>query len=222
MNNINDKHVFICTSKHIVMKRFIFSLFILSIFSFYTYSQTTHTVNINGFTFVPSSLNITVGDIVNFNGNSNHPILEVSMDTWNSNGSTALPGGFAFPTGVGEKMFNAEGTHYYICENHISSGMKGQITVSMPTSNEDIIPSDFISIYPNPLIDDILKVSFERSNNSPLYVVIFDITGKSRISTIFNSSNDEMHIDCSNLSSGMYIVQFSVDNQTKTSKLIKE
>jgi len=222
MNIINVERVFISTSNYKIMKRLIFTSVILLFFSLLSFSQTTHTVNISGLNFAPSNLTISVGDIVNFNGSSNHPILEVSMETWNSNGSTALPGGFAYPSGVGEMMFNTEGTYYYICENHISSGMKGKITVSTPTSTNDIDVFTNIGIYPNPLEQDILNISYDEFNNSNLEVSVFDITSKSLINKAFNHSNNNMTINCSKLSSGVYIVQFRVDDKIKTSKLIKK
>lgn len=98
----------------------------------------TWTVTSSGNNFSPATLTISVGDNVNFNIASIHDVLEVSQTTWNSNGTTPLPGGFSTPNGGG--MISASslgiGTHYYVCTPHASQGMKGRIIVqacSAPT-----------------------------------------------------------------------------------------
>ncbi|MBK7966307.1 MAG: hypothetical protein IPK10_14175 [Bacteroidetes bacterium] len=72
-----------------------------------------------------------MGDTVTFSINGSHDAREVSQTTWNANSSAALLGGFQVPFGGGT-LFPAQlgvGTHYYVCTNHISMGMKGTIIV---------------------------------------------------------------------------------------------
>ncbi|NOQ27714.1 MAG: T9SS type A sorting domain-containing protein [Bacteroidales bacterium] len=202
------------------MKRLLFtSIFLLALY-IGTQAQTTHTISISGLSFSPSSLNISVGDKVQFNGSSSHPIAEVSEETWNANSNTPLAGGFSFPSGLGEKTFNMVGTYYYICENHYSSGMKGKITVSAVTALEDIPESIELKIFPNPLDKDYLTISLNRNPISTLEITIFDITGSSKIVKSNNLDKDQI-IDCSDLLSGIYIVQINMDNNISSTKLVK-
>jgi len=90
----------------------------------------THTINSAGLTFSPSTLNITLGDTVVFAIAGIHTALEISEATWNVNGTTPLGGGFALPLGGGTVILTTVGTHWYICQPHGASGMKGTITVN--------------------------------------------------------------------------------------------
>lgn len=91
-----------------------------------------HVVTASGFTFSPPVLDAVVGDTVVFSISLLHNALQVSESTWNVNGDLALPGGFSIPFGGGSVVMADTGTHYYICEAHIASGMKGRIVVAPP------------------------------------------------------------------------------------------
>lgn len=97
-----------------------------------TGTGTTHTIVSSGFSFSPSNLTINLGDTVVFSLASIHNAVEVSQATWNSNGTTPLPGGFALPLGGGTVVLTSTGTHWYVCQPHALSGMKGRITVDPP------------------------------------------------------------------------------------------
>ncbi len=183
-------------------------------------AQATHTISVSGFSFNPDDITISIGDTVFFDGNSEHPILEVTQDSWEENGNTPLSGGFSFPSGVGKISFDEEGTHYYICENHISSGMKGKITVSATTSAK-MMKSESIKIYPSPLNEDYLTVFLPDKEEAIFNLVIYDITGKPKISEIYSVSNDIIKVDCSNLASGLYILQLKNNKTGFTSRFIK-
>jgi len=81
--------------------------------------------------FTPASLTITAGDTVTFALASIHDAVEVSQTDWNNNVNNPLSGGLAVAFGGGTVLpANLPvGTHYYICQAHISFGMKGIITV---------------------------------------------------------------------------------------------
>lgn len=203
------------------MKRIFFtSIFLLALY-IGTQAQTSHTIGISGLNFVPFNLAISVGDRVIFNGSSNHPIAEVSQETWNANSNSPLAGGFSFSSGVGNETFNTIGTYYYICENHYSTGMKGKITVSAVTALEDIPESKELNIFPNPLDKDYLTISLNRNPKSTLEITIFDITGTSKLVKSNILDKEQVIIDCSDLLSGIYIVQINLDNKISSTKLVK-
>ncbi|MFC2151099.1 T9SS type A sorting domain-containing protein [Bacteroidota bacterium] len=203
------------------MKRYLLTSIVVFVFHLSALTQTTHTINASGFSFSPPTITISVGDIVSFDVGSSHPVLEVSMSTWNSNGNTPLAGGFTFPSGSGDKMLNAEGTYYYICENHISSGMKGRIIVSTATNVNDLKSFKDFKVFPNPLNTNQLTIENISYSNPEFELAIFDITGKSKIVMNGNLKNKQLVVDCSELVSGIYIIQLFVDNTSYTSRIIK-
>ena len=80
--------------------------------------------------FTPEDLTIAVGDCVNFVMTDTHNAIEVSQDTYDNRGVTALDGGFAVQFGETQEVYFGEaGTHYYVCQPHVSMDMIGTITV---------------------------------------------------------------------------------------------
>ncbi len=96
----------------------------------------THTVNQVGNTFVPSSLTIAEGDVVEWVWNGgNHTVTE---------GTPCTPsGGFDEPLNSGNPLvsitFNAPGTVDYFCDPHCDAGMVGVLTVEpCPAADGDV------------------------------------------------------------------------------------
>ncbi len=92
----------------------------------------THEVatSVGEFVFKAADLTIAVGDTVKFILTNNHNAVEVAEATWDANGAAALAGGFTVAFGATkEVVFDAAGTHWFVCEPHASMGMKGKITV---------------------------------------------------------------------------------------------
>ena len=204
------------------MKKFILTPVLVIVFSICTLAQTTYTINISGFSFSPSNLAISVGDKVVFNGSSDHPIAEVSLESWNAEENVPLSGGFSFSSGVGEKTFNMEGTYYYICQNHIGSGMKGKIIVSTTTNLDISFDSEDLKIFPNPLISDNLTVSYSKNISNNVLISIFDIAGRNKVQLSEKLTDNKVVIDCSDLYSGIYFVQINIENRISTIKLVKK
>jgi plastocyanin len=80
--------------------------------------------------FTPEDLTIAVGDCVNFIMSDTHNAIEVSEDSYNNRDGTPLEGGFGVQFGETlEVYFGEAGTHFYVCQPHISTDMIGTITV---------------------------------------------------------------------------------------------
>ena len=93
---------------------------------------TVHTVTTSdsSMDFTPKDLTIAVGDTVEFVMTATHNAIEVSQDTYESGGIDALEGGFAVDYGETQRVtFNEAGTHYYVCQPHVTLDMVGTITV---------------------------------------------------------------------------------------------
>jgi plastocyanin len=189
----------------------------------------THTIINSSFTFSPNALTITQGDTVNFVLASIHDAVEVSQATWNANGTTSN-GGFQVPFGGGMVASLASGTHYYVCTNHVLSGMKGTITVNPVTSVQIIennVPSSFKlnQNFPNPF-NPATSISFSIPRSSFITLKVFNIIGE-EIQTLIEGELDpgsyKTGWDGSKQSSGMYFYQLKVfDSQGSGEQLFVE
>jgi plastocyanin len=158
------------------MKKIFFS-FVLMMVSIIGYS-TTWVVSNSGFDFEPATITISLGDSVLFTVSGIHKPIEVSEATWNANGNSPITG-FNLPFGGGlllpEQL--TEGTHFYVCQPHASSGMKGKIIVENTTS---IAPQPYdadISIFPNPSGGHVQVLMKSSTGRSHFDLEIFDMHG---------------------------------------------
>jgi plastocyanin len=172
----------------------------------------------SGDTFSPSSITITFGDTVNFVLASEHDAREVSLETWNANGITPLPGGFQTPFGGGlvlpEQL--GVGTHYYVCTPHAVIGMKGTIIVESTTGISDNPLQTNISVFPNPA-NDLITIATE-GNMAGSTFIITDLTGKLHMTGELH--NNTTTVDISQLTNGVYLFQAGVLRK-QTFKILK-
>jgi plastocyanin len=181
------------------------------------------TFNVNqgvGDTFDPVQLTVTVGDIVQFNLAPPHNVTQVSMDTWNANGTTPLPGGFLFASGSGAYTTTTVGTIYYVCTVHVSFGMKGTIIVNAVTGINDIHKLNGGVVYPNPSTDFITYSC--KGNYNIQEVRIMDITGKT-VKILQNPETRayQVKIDISSLDKGMYFILVKSAGGFESGKFLK-
>ena len=95
-------------------------------------SGTTHEVTSSDgvMDFSPEDITIAVGDTINFVMSATHNAIEVSKDTYDNRGVTALDGGFQVTFGETKQVtFTEPGVHYYVCTPHVTIDMIGTITV---------------------------------------------------------------------------------------------
>ena len=189
-------------------------LFSISIAGF----STKWTIVNSGLTFSPSTISISYGDSIIFSLASIHNALEVSETTWNADGNTALPGGFALPYGGG-LVLPAQltvGTHYYVCQPHASLGMKGTITVLSTTGVEDFQVATKFSVYPNPT-SGLLSIKTEDNNPGSEYRII-NLLGKQVTRGLLNSNTTQ--VDMNQFSPGIYFVEL-IGKRNQSLKVIK-
>ncbi len=198
------------------MKKIVLSflLFTLGTASFCTTRQITNA----GFTFSPATVTIALGDSVNFTLAASHDALEVSEATWNANGTTPLPGGFHTPFGGG-LVLPAQlgvGTHYYVCTNHVGSGMKGMIIVQNNAGIADNKLQAGISVYPNPA-NSSMTITASKDLVGSQYL-ISDQTGRKVLDG--KLAHEETLVDISQLTPGVYLIQV-VGQKRSSIKLVK-
>jgi hypothetical protein len=146
--------------------------------------------------------------------------LEVSQTTWNANGTTALSGGFSEPFGGGLVLPAnlTVGTHYYVCTNHVSMGMKGTIIVQNPNGIAENKNLTTISVYPNPSNG---KFQFELSgweSAKKSNLEIYNMLGEKIYQSEITNPNSE--IDLSNQKSGIYFMEIYCGETVLTKKII--
>ncbi len=184
-------------------------------------AQTVVKITNNGTTFSPATVDVILGDIVQFEASSAHPVVQVSESTWNSNGTTVLPGGFNFPTGAGSFTPNTMGTIYYVCTAHVELGMKGKIFVSGTLGIEKTEHTDEFKILPNPANDFISIQNF--SNVVFKRIKIIDISGRTVLDIQEpNNLKDNFMLDIKNLNKGIYFVSIISGDKKYTRKFMKQ
>ena len=106
-------------------------LLIITLFTFFTSFSQVQTINTSGMTFDPDTVIINLGDTIEFGPLGYHNAVEVDESTWTTN-DTTYNGGFYFPLGTAGGYFIADSakTYYYVCQPHVSMGMKGVIIVN--------------------------------------------------------------------------------------------
>jgi plastocyanin len=186
----------------------------------------THTVTNSDSAFSPSSVTINLGDTVRFQIGSMHDAVEVSQSTWNARGTTPLAGGFSVPYGGGIAVPTAIGTHYYVCETHVSSGMKGTITVNQTTDvkvTNSRIPEVFAleQNYPNPF-NPTTNFGFRLAGLEFVSLRVYDILGHevaAVVNEVLPPGEYRVQWNASALPSGVYFYTLHAGDFIETKRL---
>ncbi|MCB0399686.1 MAG: T9SS type A sorting domain-containing protein [Winogradskyella sp.] len=105
-------------------------------------------------------------------------------------------------------VYNSE---VYFDGNYPTQGVELWKITDTTLSLENIISKNKMSLYPNPT-KDIINI---KTKNLDINVEIYDVTGK----LILKTKNTQIKVD--NLTSGIYFLKLSDNNQTETHKFIK-
>jgi len=182
----------------------------------------TATITTSGFTFTPNELTIAPGTTVEFNIGGSHNALEISQQSWNSNNPTTN-GGFNLPLGGGSVTFDDPGTYYYICVPHASMGMKGIITVQVPSAITDIKDSGLnFDFYPNPSAD-LMTIEFNLVTSDEILVRIYDLSGRvaHSLTGSFQAGQHVESFDISHIEAGHYVIIFSSRSEIISKPMVK-
>ncbi len=208
------------------MKKFTLVV-ILSVCSVFVYAKVWTVSSTISNTFSPATLSIAIGDSVQFNLSGIHSAVEVDQNAYNNNQLTPLSGGFSVPFGGG--LVPAAqlplGTHYYVCGNHFSLGMKGIIMVT-PAGVPNISASSIsLKIFPNPYVDK-LNVQYHLDRKSNVQIKITDLLGNT-VATLSNEiqqPGDYAHIydQLPLVSKSNYFLDFIIDGKRTVQKLMVE
>lgn len=161
------------------MKRILLVCF-SALFLFTSAIAATININIVGFSYNPNDVTVNVGDVIIIQAEPFHPLVQVTQATWNANGNTPMPGGFnetsTYTFTVDAAM--AGTSIFYVCGNHVLSGMKGRINVNVVAGISENRLREFIfTVYPNPVVADAwLNVSVKKAGR--ILMTMYDMQGR--------------------------------------------
>jgi plastocyanin len=200
-----------------MQKRLTTFLFLLT--STVLFSQTTHDVTVQNFSFSPQSLTITVGDIVKWTNISGTHNVRANDNSFFSGPAAPAPWEFTH-------TFNAVGDFPYYCEPHQGMGMTGTIIVQDPVSvpDDELISEEFElkQNYPNPF-NPLTKIQYSTSTRQFVTLKVYNILGD-EVATLVNEEKSagiyNVNFDATGLSSGMYLYKIQAGNFVETRKMI--
>lgn len=177
---------------------------LLATFAFLGSKATVYTINNSGFSFVPPNITIIDGDSVRFVIGNSHDAREVSQATYQSNGSTALSGGFqtAFGGGLVLPTKLTPGIHYYVCTPHAGFGMKGTIEVIGSTGVSEQESVSEMVVFPNPA-NELLNIELPDKFAGTEYTIM-DVYGKSVLKGVLTGGRQAIPVDM--LPAGYYVI----------------
>lgn len=200
-------------------------LVLFACIAFMSAKAATFTVSIAGFAYSPSVTTCAIGDVIIIQASGLHPNAEVSLSTWNTNGTVAIGGGWGVQTTTFSYTAVSTGTNYFVCQNHVSFGMKGMIVVNATGIAETA--KNFLNdynLFPNPATSNV-KVSFGLNEASTVNIKLFNVAGqevKSFVSDLnLSAGNYEYNFDLpQSIASGNYFIEVSSGNRKSTKKLL--
>lgn len=148
-------------------------------------SSTNHTIEAQGLQFVPASLTIKQGDCVTWTNMLSHNVARVPSADAMARDPSQNEGDFYSGGTRNEEYtncFNTAGTYYYICEPHVSMGMRGEIIVES-TQGETVTPVELLT---SEGIDRLLGISFHNDfeTNNLFYTLVHVTNGTEKVAIL--------------------------------------
>jgi plastocyanin len=188
-----------------------------SVFTFISICAFSAQFNVTtpGTFYSPGTTNAAVGDTINFSASSFHPCVQVSQTTWTNNQNTPLAGGWGVMTSNFSHVITSAGTIYFVCQNHVFSGMKGQI-VATASNIAKPIAADNIKLLSNSINQKDVTVL----NSTGLHgkMEVFDLSGKlAAVHELSAEARQQIQMD---LPKGIFLYRFNMEGTiTSTERL---
>jgi plastocyanin len=162
---------------------------------------TTHIINFGGaagLTYAPSTLNVVVGDVIQWQGSfGSHPLQ-----------STSVPAGAAaFSSTTGTTFSYAvtvAGNYAYRCTFHAGAGMTGAFTASPATATETGSSEAKVQVSVLNGGGSLLVQSAPTTEATDLQIC--NLAGQVVFATVLENGSTDTRIDLQNLPHGAYIV----------------
>lgn len=199
------------------MRNMVMMLFLL--LSGINFSQTTHDVTVQNFSFSPQSVTITVGDIVRWTNISGTHNVKADDNSFTSGAAAPAPWEYTH-------TFTAAGDNPYHCEPHQGMGMTGTIIVQDPVGVSDDGETaknfDLKQNFPNPF-NPSTRISYAIPSASFVNLKVYDIIGN-EIAVLVNeekqAGNYQIDFDATELTGGVYFYQLLTGSFVETKKMI--
>jgi len=200
-----------------MQKRLTTFLFLLT--SSVLFSQTTHDVTVQNFSFSPQTLTITTGDIVKWTNISGTHNVRANDNSFYNGSAAPAPWEFTH-------TFTTAGDFPYYCEPHASMGMTGTIVVQNPVgvNDDELLAKEFEleQNFPNPFNPGTI-ISYSVPTSSFINLKVYDILGN-EIAVLVNeekqAGNYQINFDASKLTGGVYFYQLRTNSFVDTKKMI--
>ncbi len=193
-----------------------FGFFILSLNAF----SEVHVITAVNVSYVPSFLQVNLGDTIIISTTNFHSTQQVSQATWNANDTTLLPGGLDGPPGGFTFVATTLGDIYYVCVEHVQDDqMKGMIKVSQlgidenKAFNMQILQStseQYVKLIVNGGLPGQLHVEMLNLSGQVVKTVQMDLTGEETSAII----------QVGDMPRGVYMIRWSYGNINKAKKII--
>ena len=172
---------------------------------------TTHTITVKNFGFEPSSLNVEVGDLIEWKWESgSHTTTSKTIPSGAASWDSPMTSSSASYSYTITKV----GTYNYVCTPHQSGGMVASITASAKTLSVDLENINQPEIFPNPFQNQIIVNNAEFTRYQ-----FFSVTGDLQKEEILVGNT----IITSDLDKGVYfLVLFKDEEQEQAIRVIKK
>lgn len=185
---------------------------------------TSFTITTVGTSYSPNTMTVNIGDVVTIQASGTHPLVQVDQSTWNANGSTAMSGGWGTKTSTYTFTVSSINTIYYVCQNHVSMGMKGQIVVNGTGVKEKTALVSNLSFFPNP-VKDKLTIKFNASENGTLNAKLYSVCGQEVQALItdydYTAGENSLQADVAkSLPKGVYFMEMMCNSKKSVYKIV--
>jgi plastocyanin len=187
-------------------------------------NATTHVIQFggaHGLTYSPSSLNVSVGDTIKWEGDFGmHPLS-----------STSVPAGAAtFHSGSGSSFsykVAVSGTYQYHCDFHFGAGMAGSFVATgtgIEENQTSVTPGAFMmeQNYPNPFNSSTV-IRFTLPGTQQAELKLYSVTGKeiaTLVDGIVPAGGYAVPVDGSLLPSGIYFFKLVTEGFSETKRMV--
>ncbi|MCX6120121.1 MAG: T9SS type A sorting domain-containing protein [Ignavibacteriales bacterium] len=190
-----------------------------------TAHATTHVIQFGGSfgeTYSPSSMNVSVGDTIEWEGSfSFHPLSSTSVPAGALSFHQASGTVFSYPVAIA-------GTYLYQCDFHASLGMTGLFnaaTITGVDNNQNSLRPDVFRLnqnFPNPF-NPTTMISFDLPFQTSVSIKVYNLIGQ-EVATILNENMDAGSYskiwNAASIPSGVYLYRLQAGTFTETKKLV--
>ncbi len=182
-------------------------------------------ITISGFAYSPSTLTVSIGDVVTIAATGNHPLVEVDLANYTAGTPNAVAGGWGTKTTAYTFTITSANSIYYGCGNHMGMGMKGKIDVNGGVGifeNKTVIGN--ISLFPNPAKEKI-SVKINATQSGALSAKLFSVCGQEVQQLATNkellSGENVFVMDINkNIPAGVYFMELTFNSKKYVRKVI--